>query len=404
MIENSSPHINTVLCGDNATLIDIYPDGFFDAIITDFPYGLGNKEPSSQEILQYLSGQSQTLDTSGDIFREDWQLPSLKTLRSFARVLKPGGYFLTFSATRTQDIISLSLRCVGLENRDVMSCHMGPPILQWMYAQGIPKNFDLGRVNEAFKGLGTSLKPAWEPVLVFRKPIPNSTLTEHYEKVGTGPLRIEASRLSSGRYPSNVILVHTPWCEEDGTETIKTSTGKRGGKDALGKLQDPNARWGLINTGESVGYGDQQGNETVRKWRCPEFCPSRALNEQEPHADRYFYTIAPEAPFRFTSKATKSQKHEGLPEGVFNVHVTPKPIALMEYLVALVCRPGSRILDPYCGSGSTLVAAQRARCDFVGMDVNPDYVNLSRLRVGEGDSPTPHPLPRTIPFLLEDLW
>lgn len=66
-----------------------------------------------------------------------------------------------------------------------------------------------------------------------------------------------------------------------------------------------------------------------------------------------------------------------------NHHATVKPLALMEWLVGMVAPPGGVVLDPFCGSGSTLVAAARLGFDFIGIDSDPRYCEIARRRVGE---------------------
>jgi len=59
---------------------------------------------------------------------------------------------------------------------------------------------------------------------------------------------------------------------------------------------------------------------------------------------------------------------------------TQKPLALLDVLVNACCSPGGLVLDPFCGSGTTLVAAQRSNRRFVGIDRNPDAVTIARQR------------------------
>jgi DNA modification methylase len=65
-----------------------------------------------------------------------------------------------------------------------------------------------------------------------------------------------------------------------------------------------------------------------------------------------------------------------------NHHPTVKPLALMEYLVRLITPPGGIVLDPFCGSGTTLIACVREGCQFIGIDKDPEYVEIARRRVG----------------------
>ena len=53
----------------------------------------------------------------------------------------------------------------------------------------------------------------------------------------------------------------------------------------------------------------------------------------------------------------------------------------MRYLVKLVTPPGGTVLDPFMGSGSTGKAAVLEGFDFVGVDLNPDYVEIAKARI-----------------------
>jgi site-specific DNA-methyltransferase (adenine-specific) len=68
------------------------------------------------------------------------------------------------------------------------------------------------------------------------------------------------------------------------------------------------------------------------------------------------------------------------------VHPTQKPTEILEHLIEYSCPVGGVVLDPFCGSGSTGVAAQRGKRNFVGIELNPEYVALSEKRIRE-DAP-----------------
>ena len=59
-----------------------------------------------------------------------------------------------------------------------------------------------------------------------------------------------------------------------------------------------------------------------------------------------------------------------------------KPIKLMEYLVKLVTPPGGTVLDPFAGSGTTLLAAQNLGFDSIGIELNPEYIAIINSRLG----------------------
>jgi len=81
--------------------------------------------------------------------------------------------------------------------------------------------------------------------------------------------------------------------------------------------------------------------------------------------DRYF----------LIPKPTEEEK------GDFNTHPTVKPLTLCEYLILLSTVEGAIILDPFVGSGTTAVAAARLNRHFIGIDINPEYIEIARRRL-----------------------
>ena len=79
--------------------------------------------------------------------------------------------------------------------------------------------------------------------------------------------------------------------------------------------------------------------------------------------------------FFYCAKASRKDRGEG------NVHPTVKSTKLMEYLIKLITPPNGRILDPFAGSGSTLVAARRLGFEFVGIEQDPSYCLTAKERL-----------------------
>ena len=94
----------------------------------------------------------------------------------------------------------------------------------------------------------------------------------------------------------------------------------------------------------------------------------------EPAHQKYFY--APRA----------SRKERG----EYNDHPTPKPISLMRYLCRVYAPKGGLVLDPFLGSGSTGIGALQEGCNFVGIDMNQHYVNISEQRIKDHYVNTEH--------------
>ncbi|WP_054955012.1 DNA methyltransferase [Paenibacillus dakarensis] len=222
--------INVVLCGDSAEVLRQYPDGFFDSVVCDPPYGL-SKEPNITEVLtKWIAGE--TYDHgNGGFMSKSWDsfVPHPDLWREVFRVLKPGGHALVFAGTRTQDLMTIAMRLGGFEIRDV---------IEWLYFSGFPKSMDVGKAFDKRAGIqgerveaegvgfmnaegkggynvtshrilmperqtelarkwdgwGTALKPAHEPIIVARKPLAG-TVAETVEKYGTGAINIDGCRI-----------------------------------------------------------------------------------------------------------------------------------------------------------------------------------------------------------------
>ena len=66
---------------------------------------------------------------------------------------------------------------------------------------------------------------------------------------------------------------------------------------------------------------------------------------------------------------------------VKNNHPTVKPIALMAYLIKLITPVGGTVLDPFMGSGSTGCAAAQEGFDFIGIEMDENYVEVAKARI-----------------------
>lgn len=393
---------NQVLLGNCLHVLRELPDSIYDACITDVPYGLGKKEPKLEEIIAYLQGAD--LDTGGDFMGKDWQIPSVLVWREVYRVLKPGAHVFSFGGTRTWDLISMGLRAAGFHSRDTIKGDL--PGLAWLQGQGMPK--------------GSNLKPMWEPIAVFRKPF-KGTIIKNVEKHGTGKLQIDAARVKhaneadflehkaqvdaikakggvrgnswknssdlsgandvtrDGRWPPNVVIVHTPACQKSETDEtwichpscsvslIDQQSGIR--PSMLTGRADPNVvhrHPGTNVTSKSAFLGERTHLSTAY---ADSGGASRFYPQFESDPDPFFYT----------GKAT--QRETTLDGEIENDHPTKKPLALMRYLCRLAAQKGALILDPYCGSGSTLHAALLERMRFTGIELNPESHKTSSERV-----------------------
>ena len=234
-----------VINGNNIDILKTYPDNYFDAVVTDPPYGLG-KEPNAAELMKdWIEHGYHEVSGSGFMGKEwDAFVPQPVFWKEVFRVLKHGGHVLSFFGTRTYDWGVMSMRFAGFEVRDC---------IQWLYGSGFPKSHNISKAldklegaereiigdkvsidgrllssrvpnainkyqsgfntysdliyntkitapsTEAAKqwdGWGSALKPANEPIVLARKPLEKGlSIAENILKWGVGGINIDASRI-----------------------------------------------------------------------------------------------------------------------------------------------------------------------------------------------------------------
>lgn len=280
------------------------------------------------------------------------------------------------------------------------------------------------------------LKPACEDWWLVRKPLSERTVAANVLRWGTGALNIDGCRVgtqkmggqtvrssysgeeghfgggkdrdrvfvatpSTGRFPSHLVLSHSPECREVGTKKVKAiEGGSRGAGGQHGKYGEIGAQPDF-----KPGKGDADGTETVTAWECTEGCAVAALDAQSGTTKSTIRTRGADesgdrpggwrdgkrtpgkrtgaadaggaSRFFYCAKASRSDRGDG------NSHPTVKSTALMAYLCRLVTPPGGRILDPFAGSGSTGVAALREGFEFVGIERDPVYAEIAKSRTAE---------------------
>jgi site-specific DNA-methyltransferase (adenine-specific) len=304
---------------DSLSLLAKMPSASVDAIVTDPPYGIGFHDEAWDEADIYAAVQDGVQRSAGQTF-ERW---TTEWARQCARVLKPGGYMLAFSAPRRFHRLVSGVEDAGLEVRDQ---------LLWLNGQGMPKS------RRVPGGLGTTLKPAYEPILLARKPFDGRVL-DNLDAFGTSALNVDACRIhatgpTTSYWPSNVALSHAPRCTPV---------------------------------------------------RCADDCPRTTIDAS---VSRLF----------LCAKATRAEREAGcehLPARtaqvytgnhhparvVRNSHPTVKPIELMRWLVRLVTPPGGLVLDPFAGSGTTGIAAVLEDRHFLGIEREAASVDIACARI-----------------------
>ena len=291
--------------------------------MTDPPYGIEIAAWDGPAIRQAVRRQGERL-SDGEAF-ERW---TTGWATEAARVLKPGGHAVIFGSPRVFHRLVSGVEAGGLEVRDQ---------LLWLYGTGVPKARCLPG------GLATTLKPAYEPILLARAPFTGST-PNNLSAWGTGALNIEAARITSsgepaGFWPANVALSHSPGCR-------------------TGACQ-PDCPLPLI---------DQE--RTLRQPSRLLYCAKASRAEREAGCEQL--------PQRSVQLYT-GKRHS--PRLRHNPHPTVKPLELMRWLVRLVTPPGGLVLDPFTGSGTTGIAAVMEDRMFLGLEREAAYVDIACARL-----------------------
>lgn len=391
----------TLFCGDSRSVLQRLPANSIDAIVTDPPYGL-SKEPDAVEVLTNWLEGNDYVHTGGGFMGKSWDsfVPGPALWKEALRVLKPGGHILCFAGSRTVDLMGMSLRLAGFQIRDQ---------LQWLYGSGFPKGLDIAKAidkkaghwrgragavsggsvamagphyertdkgepitDEAkqWDGWDVNLKPGHEPIILARKPL-EGTVADTVLEWGTGGINIGATRVEGDRWPANILLTHHEACEADRCH-VDCAVGLLDNQAPEGKPKK--ARTGKKGGRDITSYWNEEDGEPSQEVGFWPVDPGGGVS-------RFFYV----------SKASKKEREAGL-EGEasgesktktkrVNVHPTVKPVELMRYLVRLVTPDEGLVLDPFNGSGSTGIAAVLEGKRYVGIELDPDYVELSRKRI-----------------------
>jgi DNA modification methylase len=356
-----------------------------DSIVTDPPYGLA-------------------------FMGKEWDhgVPGVAFWAEALRVAKPGAHLLAFGGTRTFHRLTCAIEDAGWEIRD---CVM------WVYGSGFPKSLDVSKAidKEAgavrtgekpyiapdgkprptvvsdwgysgerggkhtrrvaltsapasdlarqWDGWGTALKPAWEPIIVARKPL-IGTVAANVTQHGTGALNIDG-------------------CRVDGDD----DTSRRNNGTALGMMNDDGWKPRAMTTGGGPGrwpaniVHDGSDGALARFFYC-----AKASREEREQGLEGMVAV------RGGSEVFDPNNRDGVgPERMTlsrNHHPTVKPLDLMRWLCRLVTPPGGLVLDPFTGSGSTGCAAVEEGFRFVGLEMEPAYVAIARRRIADAAAQT----------------
>jgi site-specific DNA-methyltransferase (adenine-specific) len=412
-------------------------DAPFDAVVTDPPYHLtsttkrfgGAAAAPSQHGTDGLFARA-----SRGFMGKQWDGGDIafqaETWAAMLAVMKPGAHLVAFGGTRTFHRMAVAIEDAGFELRDT---------LMWLYGTGFPKSHDAGKAIEAllttggsapknlrqrdmgddyrphtlagtagygdgrmsrgadtdrnykaapgltmpeavaWQGWGTALKPAWEPIILARKPLAK-TVAANVLAHGCGALNIDGCRiptgdtLNGGAYSGGV---RAGWGDATG------SLGAGAARLAPGAFAQPTDRWpaNVLHDGSDeveaafAAFGERPGQQGRARtggavYGSVAMGDKRAVtNLPEPRGDtgsvsRFFYSAKATAADRAGSK-----------------HPTVKPVALMRWLVRLVTPPEGCVLDPFAGSGTTGAAAVAEGMRAVLIEREAEYAADIRRRL-----------------------
>lgn len=374
----------------------------------------------------------------------DHGVPGVRFWREVLRVLKPGAMLLAFGGTRTHHRLMVAIEDAGFEIRDCIfwvfgsgfpkSHDIGKAIDKAAGAVGehgdykskdhaIKRKPGNQRMHEGYQrpwrddpeiedrnarqylpatdaaklwdGWGTALKPAAEVIVLAMKPR-DGTFAQNALKWGVAGLNVDGARVetngesptgsgsnqgwcisgsgnggnvtpASGRWPAN--LIHDAGEEVMALFPQSKSGALKGSYKGSGQNSNCYGKYGMAEKDFAASTGSAarffycaKASRSERNAGCEE------LEEREAGA---YGEFAGDGRGRQTEHAPRA-----------NNHPTVKPLALMRYLCRLTATPtGGIVLDPFMGSGSTGCAAVMEGRDFIGIDLDADYVEIARRRI-----------------------
>lgn len=383
----------TLFCGDNREVLPTLSEASVDFVCSDPPYGLG-------------------------FMGHEWDhgVPGIPYWEAIQRVCKPGALMLAFGGTRTYHRLTCAIEDAGWEIRDC---------LMWLYGTGFPKAADIGKMIDKAKGasrevIGTklgrpgysladngrtnevygdlhnpaaecavtapatdlakqwtgwanALKPAWEPIVLAMKPL-DGTLAHNAETWGVAGMNIGGCRIGG------------PFVSQGGNnfDQWRSGEGRSDRPGIHGKLTAAvqSGRWpaNISLDEEAATQLDQQSGQTASKVRIEKNFGRKDESQYRikpvPGVVKDFGDSGGASRFFYTAKASRSERGEG------NDHPTVKPLKLMQYLLTLLSTPtGGRVLDPFAGSGSTLLAAKLLGRPAMGIELDEHFCEIAASRL-----------------------
>jgi len=447
--------INKVHQSDCLEFMKEMEENSVDTIITDPPYGLEFMGKEWDKLGATLDETKK--DGKDDMFFSGKRIRYGKSVKSMQgwhynwavealRVAKPGATLLCFGGTRTWHRMACAIEDAGWEIRDTIA---------WMYGSGFPKSLNIGKAidkkagkerkvigrnpnsrencdksntlyesgtvgktdiitkgNSEWEGYGTSLKPAFEPIILAMKKN-DGTYANNALKHGVAGLNIDGGRIG---YQSEKDKKEGQSSRKSKTSNKNDYTFHKGGLEGMdrsdrsevkgrfpanvildeeaGKMLDEQS--GVLKSGDLLP-GHKRGDGTGNSFMGGGGIIKGKYGGDKGGASRFFYCAK-------SSKAERNAGLEGFEKKIdcdrnpkldsanvpmnrsnnpkVNSHPTIKPLSLMRYLCNLTKTPtGGIILDPFAGSGSTLIAAKQVGRDYIGIEKDEEYCKIAEARI-----------------------
>ena len=373
------------------------------SIVTDPPYGLS-------------------------FMGKDWDhgIPGVAFWTEALRVAKPGAMLLAFGGTRTFHRLAVAIEDAGWDIRDT---------IMWVYGSGFPKSLDVSKAidkaagadreivgenpcarpnhdgktvwigdktgkeqshppitapaTDAAKqwdGWGTALKPAYEPIIMARKPL-IGTVAENVLAHGTGAINVNACRIAfasesdkASAFPGGKLTSHGsgslagPGSAQEACRSGFAAEQSRQGRWPANLIHDGSEE--VVELFPQTTSGTQCEGGHVRN-ADKQRAVYGAFEGQKLEGDVLYGDTGSAARFFYCAKADSADRRQ-------SKHPTVKPLDMMRYLVRMVTPAGGTVLDPFMGSGTTMEAARLEHCYGIGIDLSAEYVGdaLDRLRQG----------------------
>ena len=405
-----------VVCGDCLDAMRGMEPNSVDAIVTDPPYGLS------------FMGKEWDHGLPGEMF---WH--------EALRIAKPGAHLLAFGGTRTFHRLTCAIEDAGWEIRDCLG---------WIYGSGFPKSHDVSKaIDKAngaersggfvrarqpcggiglgfnaqcancgkwrlspdpcqcrddgpatpaakqWQGWGTALKPAWEPIILARKPL-DGTVAANVQKWGTGAINVDGCRVRTGddtttRHSSSSYMTRNIGAIQPKQPDYFTGSTK--GRWPANIIHDgSDEAVGLFPVTKSVGRsGGKMPENIVGQWFTDQgsaarffYCAKASRREREMGCEEMEGRDGGKyAQDEWTRNNAPKNTPDAFRKPTKNHHPTVKPLALMRYLCRLVTPPNGLILDPFMGSGTTGMAAKAEEFRFIGIEIDKEYHAIAEKRI-----------------------